>query len=148
MTCDSRTQTPPLVLPLESQPLQHHPWQLAHPARHLLVPQTFRGEGTKVQSTMFTPAGKLCQQSLRAANVCTTTSGHLFLTDRVRKQRYLVDTGSDLCVFPRKLLPGAQGAHRLHPVRGQWDHHPHIWMDLTEPEPGTAPRIHVAVRAS
>ena len=59
-----------------------------------------------MQSAMFPPAGKLCQQSLRAANVCTTTSGRLFITDRVRKQRYLVDTGSDLCVFPRKLLPG------------------------------------------
>jgi hypothetical protein len=55
---------------------------------------------------MFPPAGKLRQQSLRAANVCTTASGHLFVTDRVRKQRCLVDTGSDLCVFPRKLLPG------------------------------------------
>ena len=41
-----------------------------------------------------------------AANVCTTSSGRLFITDRVSKQRYLVDTGSDLCVFPRKLLPG------------------------------------------
>jgi cleavage and polyadenylation specificity factor subunit 1 len=55
---------------------------------------------------MFPPAGKLRQQSLRAANVCTTASGRLFVTDRVHKQRYLVDTGSDLCVFPRKLLPG------------------------------------------
>jgi hypothetical protein len=54
---------------------------------------------------MFPPAGKLRQQSLRAANVCTTASGRLFVTDRVRKQRYLVDTGSDLCVFPSKLLP-------------------------------------------
>jgi len=41
-----------------------------------------------------------------AANVCTTSSGRLFLTDRYSKQRYLVETGSDLCVFPRKLLPG------------------------------------------
>jgi len=41
-----------------------------------------------------------------AANVCTTSSGRLFITDRVSKRRYLVDTGSDLCVFPRKLLPG------------------------------------------
>jgi hypothetical protein len=42
---------------------------------------------------------------LRAANVCTTTSGRLFVKDRVHKQRYLVETGSDLCVFPRKVLP-------------------------------------------
>jgi len=41
-----------------------------------------------------------------AANVCTTSSGRLFVIDRYSKQRYLVDTGSDLCVFPRKLLLG------------------------------------------
>ena len=41
-----------------------------------------------------------------AANVCTTRSGRLFVVDRYSKQRHLVDTGSDLCVFPRRLLPG------------------------------------------
>jgi len=41
-----------------------------------------------------------------AANVCTTSSGRLFITDHVSKRRYLVDPGSDLCVFPSKLLPG------------------------------------------
>jgi len=41
-----------------------------------------------------------------AANVCNTSSGRLFVIDRYSKQRYLVDTGSDLCVFPRKLLLG------------------------------------------
>jgi hypothetical protein len=50
--------------------------------------------------------------------------------------------------LPTSAPPGEQGAHRLHDVRGQWDHHPHMWMDLTRPEPGTAPRIHVAVRGS
>jgi hypothetical protein len=52
------------------------------------------------------PAGKLHQRTLTAANVCSTSSGRLFVTDHTSKQRYLVDTGSDLCVFPRKLLPG------------------------------------------
>jgi hypothetical protein len=52
------------------------------------------------------PARKLHQRTLTAANFCTTSSGRLFVTDRTTKQRYLVDTGSDLCVFPRKLLPG------------------------------------------
>jgi hypothetical protein len=51
-------------------------------------------------------AGKLHQRMLTAANVCTTSCGCLFITDRISKQRYLVDTASDLCVFPRKLLPG------------------------------------------
>ena len=41
-----------------------------------------------------------------AANVCTTSSGRLFVTDRISKQRHLVDIRYDLCVFPRKLQPG------------------------------------------
>ena len=58
-----------------------------------------------MHTTLLPPAGKLHQQALTAANVCTTSSDRLFLTDRNQKQRYLVDTGSDECVFPRKLLP-------------------------------------------
>ena len=54
------------------------------------------------------PAGKLHQWTLTAANVCTTSSSRLFITDRVSKLRYLVDTGSDLCIFPCKLLPGCR----------------------------------------
>jgi predicted aspartyl protease len=30
------------------------------------------------------------------------TTSHLFIIDRVSKRQFLVDTGSDLCVFPRK----------------------------------------------
>ena len=41
-----------------------------------------------------------------AADSCSTTSGRLFVTDRVSKLRFLIDTGSDLCVFPRRLAPG------------------------------------------
>jgi hypothetical protein len=52
------------------------------------------------------PAEKLHQRALTAAKVCTTSSGRLFISDLITKQRYLVDMGSDLCVFPRKLLPG------------------------------------------
>jgi len=55
------------------------------------------------------PAGKLHQRTLAAANICTTSSSHLFIMDRISKQQYLVDTGSDLCVFPCKLLPGSRG---------------------------------------
>ena len=40
------------------------------------------------------------------ANVFSTSSGHLFVTDRVSKRLYLIDTGSNICVFPRKLLLG------------------------------------------
>lgn len=35
---------------------------------------------------------------------CPTSTGRLFVTDLNSKTQYLVDTGSDLCVFPRCLL--------------------------------------------
>lgn len=38
-----------------------------------------------------------------AANDCSS-SGRLFVTDRRTKMQFLVDTGSDLCVFPRTAL--------------------------------------------
>jgi cleavage and polyadenylation specificity factor subunit 1 len=52
------------------------------------------------------PAGKLQQQTSLAADACTTTTGRPFINDRTSKHRFLLDTGSDLCVFPRKLVPG------------------------------------------
>lgn len=42
-----------------------------------------------------------------AADDCPPTStGRLFVTDRRSKTQFLVDTGSDLCVFPRSVLRG------------------------------------------
>ena len=35
---------------------------------------------------------------------CATNSGRLFVTDRTTKMQFLVDTGSDLCVFPRSAM--------------------------------------------
>jgi hypothetical protein len=91
-----------------------------------------------VKPAMFPPAGKIRQQSLSAVNVCATTSGSLFLA---------VDTGSDLCAFPRKLLPGRRERkdHTLYGANGTTIP-THGW--ISEPEPGTAPRIHVAFRGS
>jgi cleavage and polyadenylation specificity factor subunit 1 len=51
-------------------------------------------------------AGKPQQQTSPAAVACITNTGRLFITDRTSKHRFLLDTGSDLCVFPRKLVPG------------------------------------------
>jgi hypothetical protein len=51
------------------------------------------------------PAGKLTQQTPPAANVCSTTTGRLFIKDQSSKRQFLVDTGSDLCVYPRRLVP-------------------------------------------
>jgi hypothetical protein len=52
------------------------------------------------------PAGKLQQQTPLAADACTRSTGRLFITDRTSKHRFLLGTGSDLCVFPGKLVPG------------------------------------------
>ena len=57
-------------------------------------------------TAMFFPpaAGNLHQQPLRVANVCNNSSRRLFILDRATKQSILF--GSDLCVFPCKLLSG------------------------------------------
>jgi hypothetical protein len=50
-------------------------------------------------------AEKLTQQTSAAAKVSATDTGRHFITDKSTKQRLLIDTGSDLCVFLRKLSP-------------------------------------------
>jgi hypothetical protein len=57
-------------------------------------------------TVLLPPARKRQRQALMAADACFITSGRLFITDRVSKLRFLVDTGSDLCVFPRRHFPG------------------------------------------
>lgn len=53
---------------------------------------------------MQLPLGKLSGQPLIAASDCPTATGRLFVTDRTTKVQYLIDTGSDLCVFPRSAV--------------------------------------------
>jgi hypothetical protein len=48
---------------------------------------------------------KKLEQTSAAAHVCTADTGRLFITDRTSKRQVVIDTGSDLCVFPRKLIP-------------------------------------------
>jgi hypothetical protein len=45
------------------------------------------------------------QQMSAAKHASTTSTGRLFITGKTYKRRFLIDTGSDLCVFPRKLIP-------------------------------------------
>lgn len=52
---------------------------------------------------MQLPFGKQTRQSINAASDCRATS-RLFVTDRKSKVQYLIDTGSDLCVLPRRFL--------------------------------------------
>lgn len=49
--------------------------------------------------------GKPEQQPLVAANGCPINPARLFVADKTTKYRFLIDTGSDVCVFPRKLIP-------------------------------------------
>lgn len=49
-------------------------------------------------------AGKLPRQPLVAVQDCLAITSRLFITDRKTKIQYLVDTGSDLCVFPRSAV--------------------------------------------
>jgi hypothetical protein len=82
----------------------------------LLVSPPLWGPSAKVYSSLqLPPAGKLTRQTSTAAHVCTPNNGHLFITDRSSKQRFLVDAGSDLCVYPRKLIPQYR-----EPVENTW----------------------------
>ena len=55
--------------------------------------------------------GKRQQQSVTAATDCySTKTSRLFVTDQASKHRFLVDTGSDICCFPRRLLKGKYSA--------------------------------------
>jgi len=49
-------------------------------------------------------AGKHGRQSLVAASNCTDSASRLYVTDRLTKMRFLVDTGADLWVYPRSRL--------------------------------------------
>jgi hypothetical protein len=51
--------------------------------------------------------GKPDGQLLMAADdTCPTTSRRLFMRDKASGIHFLVDTGADICVFPRTLVPG------------------------------------------
>lgn len=45
-------------------------------------------------------SGKRPGQSIMATNDCRNSIGRLFITDRETKEQFLVDTGSDICVYP------------------------------------------------
>lgn len=64
--------------------------------------------------------GKCERQSLVAVADCPKSSGRLFITDRKSKAQYLIDTGSDLCVFPRSALrePRAKTKYQLFAANG------------------------------
>lgn len=48
--------------------------------------------------------GKLQRQFVEATDDCQGVTSRLFITDRKTKVQFLIDTGSDLCVLPRRFL--------------------------------------------
>jgi hypothetical protein len=81
--------------------------QRAATRRIVLVPLEVPAEGQEVYTTLLVDAGKPVGQSLMAASdTCPVTSRRLFVRDKASGIRFLVDTGADMCVFPRHLVPG------------------------------------------
>jgi hypothetical protein len=57
--------------------------------------------------TVCLDAGKPSGQSLMAADdLRPTTSRRLFVKDEASGMQFLVETGADICAFPRRLLHG------------------------------------------
>jgi hypothetical protein len=54
--------------------------------------------------SLYVAAGKRGRQSLVAASNCNNSASRPYVTDRLTKISYLVDTGADLCVYPRSRL--------------------------------------------
>ena len=48
--------------------------------------------------------GYFDQRQLAAATDCLFSTRRLFVTDQFTKHRFLVDSGSDLCCFPKRIL--------------------------------------------
>lgn len=85
--------------------------------------------------TMSMAVGKLHGQPEVAAYDCPTNSGRLFISDRHSKIQFLVDTGSDLCVYPRSAMktPCTQAKYSLTAANGSVIHtygQIHITLDL------------------
>ncbi|CAK9819243.1 SGCZ [Anthophora plagiata] len=77
-------------------------------SREVLVPLATWSQCTQMHPTMQLErsAGKRRGKSLMTANDTNLTSRRLFITDNASKTQFLIDTGADLCVFPRQLLRG------------------------------------------
>ena len=57
-----------------------------------------------MHSTPHVAAGKRGRQSLMAASNCNNSASRLYVMNQLTKISFLVDTGADLCVYPRSHL--------------------------------------------
>jgi hypothetical protein len=89
---------------------------------------------------------KLPQRTSTAAHVCATTTDRLFIKDRISKRQFLIDTGSHLCVYPRRLIPRRKERvnYDLYAPNGTTIP-TYRWLPLTT-QPGTRTAFHVAIR--
>jgi hypothetical protein len=60
---------------------------------------------TRTQKCTEPCSYQITQRTSTAAHICTTTTALLIVTDRLSKRQFLVDTGSDLSIYPRTLVP-------------------------------------------
>lgn len=67
-----------------------------------------------------TKIGKPPWRSVVAANDCQKSTGRLFVVDKISKTQFLIDTGSDLCVYPRQALklPRTKTSYQLFAANG------------------------------
>ncbi|XP_032679541.1 uncharacterized protein LOC116847993 [Odontomachus brunneus] len=72
----------------------------------LLLPSEVRATSSKVHPAVQLPVGKRAGESLMAASDTTQTLRRLFVTCQESKRRFLVDTGSDVSVYPRATVQG------------------------------------------
>jgi hypothetical protein len=70
-----------------------------------LVPLVPRRRSEEVHLALHMEHGKPDGQALMAADDAgPTTSRRLFVQNKASRIRFLIDTGTDLCVYPRSLL--------------------------------------------
>jgi len=70
---------------------------------------------------MHLEGGKRPRQPVVAATGCLPTGSRLMVTEKTSGHKFLIDTGSDLCCFPRRLLTGRRHqvtAHELSAANG------------------------------
>lgn len=100
----------------------------------------------QVQSTVRIPRGKRPGRSLMEASDPRPTSLRLFVTNKDSKMQYLVDTGADLCVYPRSFFIRAAWKISVRAHRGKQQHHRDLWDDHDQPQPRTTPSVYLEVR--
>ena len=83
------------------------PGQRLRGSRLLSIPLAFREQGEKVYTTMLLPpAGKRQQQVFNGGRRRFHKNRPPTHHRPIQQPEILIDTGSDLCVSPRRLVPG------------------------------------------